>query len=83
MPHADGFLRLPGDLPRDLLEFLLLARIHDLTVQLQSAHIGSLLTVDMVEDLGAREIAVKREGSGNPTLQRIINQLDTQFRMIF
>ena len=82
-PHRGGSIslrplfRLPWNLPRHVLPCLISAPIHDLAVQLQIAHIGALLALDMVEDFGAREIAVKREVARDRTLHGILDQLDT------
>src|SRR4029450_11343987 len=83
LPHAHRFLCSPRNLPRHILEFLLLARVHDLAVQLQIAHIRSLLALQVVEHLRTGEIAIKREGPRDTPRQGIIDQLDTQLRMVF
>jgi hypothetical protein len=82
-PDPYGFLRLPRNLPCHVLEFLLPPYIDDLPVALQVAHIRALLTLNVVEDFGAREIAVKCAVPRDPTPHGIIDQLETQLRVVF
>jgi hypothetical protein len=83
VPHPYRLLGVPGNLPRHVLEWLLAAHVHDLTVQLQVADIRALCALDMVEDLGAGKIAVKREIPRDATPQGISDQFDTQCGVVF
>src|SRR5215831_5031511 len=73
-PHAHGFFRLPGNLTRYLLEFLLAPCIDHLPVELQVTHIGAVRPVEVVEDFGTREIAVEREVARDPAPHGIIDE---------
>jgi hypothetical protein len=70
-------------LPRHLLQFLLPPCIDDLPVELQLPHIHALRALDVVEALGTRKITVQREVPWYGAFQRIIDQLETQRRMVF
>ena len=82
-PYTNGFLCCPGDLPRHVLQFLLPALIHHVPVQLQITDIGALRALNMVEYFGTGEIAVKRKVPWDSTPDGVVDQFDTQLRMIF
>src|SRR5215217_6754557 len=82
-PYAYGFLRCPGNLPRHVLELLLLPPIHDLAVELQVANIGPLFTLEMIQHFRAREVTIEGKIPWNLPLHRIIDQLDTQLGVVF
>ena len=82
-PHPHGFFRCPRNLPRHVLELLLLPRIDDLAVQLQVANIGALRALDVIENLGARKITIKCEVSGNSTRDGVVDQVHAQDGVVF
>jgi hypothetical protein len=80
--HAHGLFGLPGYLARHRLKRLFPSLLDPLAVELQIAYIQPLLTLNVVEHLGAGDIAIEREVACNTTGHGIVDQLDTPLGVI-
>src|SRR5215211_6369618 len=80
--HPYRFFGLPRNLASHRLEGLFLSVIDQLPVELEVPHIRTLGALNVIEYLGTREIAVKREVPWDATGDGIVDQLDTQLGVV-
>jgi hypothetical protein len=80
--HTSRLVVRPRNLPCHLLQLLFAAVTDHLALAFQVAHRGPLVPVEMVEHLRVSAIAVAREVAWNVPAHRVIDQLDTQRRVV-